>query len=114
VLTDVRMGEMTGFELLRHLRELAPSLDVILMTAYDDVQGVINAMKDGAYDYLVKPLDLDSLEEVLGRCLKDRAAQGKGRRKGAKAQQVEEYVASHGLVGRDPKMLEIYKAIGAV
>jgi two-component system response regulator AtoC len=113
VLTDVKMGEMSGFDLLRHLRELAPSLDVLLMTAYDDVQGVINAMKQGAYDYLVKPLDLERVEEVLARCVKDRVAQGKAKRKAARAAEPE-YVAAHGLVGRDAKMMDIYKVIGAV
>ena len=72
VLSDVRMPEMDGFELLRLLRERAPSVDVILMTAYDDMATVARAMREGAFDFLVKPLKLDELRSVLGRLLDDR------------------------------------------
>ena len=58
VLTDVRMPGMDGLELLRLLRERMPDLAVVLMTAYDDLPTVSTAMREGAADFLVKPLDL--------------------------------------------------------
>jgi DNA-binding NtrC family response regulator len=109
VLSDVRMGEMDGFELLRHLRDRVPGTDVILMTAYEDLQGVIDAMQSGAYDYLLKPIRLDDLEARLERCFQER-------RKRARPVPEAEPVAISplGLVGRHPHIVEIFKTIGQV
>ena len=65
VLSDVRMPGMDGIELLRLLRERAPAVDVVLMTAYDDMATVARAMREGAFDFLVKPLKLAELRKVL-------------------------------------------------
>jgi two-component system, NtrC family, response regulator PilR len=65
VLSDLRMPGMSGFELLRKLKSDVPDVAVVLMTAFDDMQTAIDAMKDGAYDYLVKPLDLERLEAII-------------------------------------------------
>ena len=69
VVTDRRMPEMSGEELLWHLRERAPELPVILMTAYGDVRSAVKAMRDGAFDYLTKPFDHDELRSVVSRAL---------------------------------------------
>src|SRR6185295_10190549 len=58
VLTDVRMPGIDGLELLRLLRERAPAVDVIMMSAFDDMPTVVAAMREGACDFLAKPLDL--------------------------------------------------------
>lgn len=109
VLTDVQMPGMNGFELLAHLREVRPDVDVVIFTGYADVQGAIDAIKDGAYDYLLKPLDLDEIEGVIERCIRDRTVKGSSER-------TEEPPAEPpgGLVGRHPSMIEVYKTIGAV
>ncbi len=110
VITDVQMPGMSGFELLARLREARPETDVIVFTAYANVQGAIDAIKDGAYDYLVKPVDLDQIEEVLNRCVADRAA-----RTPVKPQVESELdLAGSRLVGRHPSMMHVYKTIGAV
>src|SRR6266568_5529223 len=57
VMMDVRMGGMTGLETLRRLRQSDAKLPVIMMTAYGTTQTAIEAMKLGAYDYLLKPFD---------------------------------------------------------
>ncbi|HUS90381.1 MAG TPA: response regulator, partial [Phycisphaerae bacterium] len=62
VLTDVRMPEMDGMELLQHLRKLAPETPVIMLTAYGTVQSAVAAMQQGASDYLLKPV---LFEDVL-------------------------------------------------
>lgn len=64
VLTDYRMAEMNGHELLKRMRERDPNVMVILMTAYATVENAVAAMKDGAYDYLTKPFSLES--ELFG------------------------------------------------
>jgi DNA-binding NtrC family response regulator len=69
MLTDYRMAEMNGLELLQQARREVPNLAVILMTAYATVENAVNAMKAGAYDYLTKPFTLDQVEHVVDRAL---------------------------------------------
>ncbi len=61
VICDVRLPKIDGLTLLRHVRREAPSTDVILMTAYADVSQAVSALKEGAFDYLTKPFDVDEL-----------------------------------------------------
>lgn len=65
VLTDVRMARMDGINALKSMLAFNPSLPVILMTAYSSVETAVDALRIGAYDYLVKPLDFDLLKETL-------------------------------------------------
>jgi hypothetical protein len=67
VVSDVRMPDLTGLDLLRELRARSPEVDVVLMTAFDDMATVVEAMKQGAAEFLVKPLDLDDLQRTLER-----------------------------------------------
>ncbi|CAM2065288.1 Sigma-54-dependent Fis family transcriptional regulator [Sulfidibacter corallicola] len=70
VITDQRMPTMNGVTLLRHLRERRPELPVIILTAYGDVSRAVEAMKEGAFDYLTKPFDNNELRTLVGRALK--------------------------------------------
>src|SRR5512136_613556 len=70
VLMDVRMGGMSGLETLRRIRQIDSKLLVILMTAYGTTQTAIEAMKLGAYDYLLKPFDVPRLQEIVAAALK--------------------------------------------
>jgi len=105
-LTDVRMPGLDGIDLLRLLRERAPSVAVILMSAYDELPTVATAMRDGAIDFLVKPLDLHQVRSVLARVFADRATRGRA------PQPADE--TPDRLVGRDARMIDIYKLIGQV
>jgi DNA-binding NtrC family response regulator len=111
VITDVRMPGMDGLELLGHLRSRLPDTDVIVMTAHEDMSGAMEAMKTGARDYLVKPLDLDQLDLLIDRCFRDRKLRRRVR-------QVEDEAAKSysldRLVGRDPSMIEVSKLIGSL
>jgi two-component system, NtrC family, response regulator AlgB len=79
VLTDHRMAERTGLELLQDIRQRFPDLIVILMTAYATVEGAVGAMKAGAYDYVTKPFSPDQLQRVLERALEVRSLRGENR-----------------------------------
>lgn len=111
VITDVRMTGMDGLALLAKLREARRETDVVVITAFEDMRTAIAAMKAGAFDYLVKPLDLDQIDLTVERCLKDQ----RSRRRLAQftEEAAEPYALSH-LVGRDPKMIAIYKTIGTL
>ena len=106
VVTDVRMPDLSGLDVLRELRSRAPDVDVILMTAFDDMPTVVEAMKHGAAEFLVKPLDLDELQRTLDRVFSDRALRQRKRPGRGTAVEPGE------LVGRAPRMIEIYKLVG--
>ena len=109
VLSDIRMPGMDGIELLRLLRERVPDTYVVLITAFDDMPTVVSAMREGAFDFLVKPVNLDELEEVLRRALAD------GRVREQARQEAEDRARSYQLnelVGRDPRMIHVFKLVG--
>jgi DNA-binding NtrC family response regulator len=109
VITDVRMPGLDGLELLRRVREGPDPPDVLVITAHDDMRSAIAAMRACAYDYLVKPLDLDEIDLLIQRCLGERALRGRIQRQIAAAAEAH---ALDRLVGRHPRMIEIYKMIG--
>ena len=71
VLLDVRLPGQDGIETLKQIKALERDLLVIIMTAYEDVKTVITSMKMGAYDYLVKPLEIDELEIIVEKALEN-------------------------------------------
>ena len=70
ILTDLRMGEESGLDLLRRSRELAPGVPVVLITAFGDVGSYLEAMNLGAFEYLNKPVRLRDLYAVVERALR--------------------------------------------
>lgn len=70
VITDIRMGDGDGFEVMRRVRAVAPRTAVILFTAFASVPQAVAAMKDGACDYLVKPVSFEQLDLAAARVLK--------------------------------------------
>ena len=69
VITDIKMPEMDGLELLRQLKEYDPALPVIVMTAYGTVESAVEALRAGAYDYLAKPFEIDELKLTVAKAL---------------------------------------------
>ncbi|MCU0530711.1 MAG: sigma-54 dependent transcriptional regulator [Syntrophales bacterium] len=71
VMLDIRLPGINGIETLRRMKELGGEAVVIMMTAYEDVKSVISSMKMGAFDYLVKPLDIEELEVIIDKALEN-------------------------------------------
>src|SRR5215212_6289622 len=69
VLTDLKLPNGDGFGVLRAAKELDPELQVVVMTAYGSIQDAVTAMKDGALDFLAKPVDPDHLLLMVERAL---------------------------------------------
>jgi DNA-binding NtrC family response regulator len=109
VLTDVRMPDMDGLALLRLLRERRPDVDVVLMSAFDDMPTVVTAMREGATDFLAKPIDLHDVRRVINRIFDDRRVRERFR--AASEGEARDYRLDE-LVGRDPRMLDTYKLVG--
>jgi DNA-binding NtrC family response regulator len=112
VLTDIYMPGMNGLELLSHIHQRWPNKPVIMMTGQDDMTTTVQAMQQGAHDYIVKPIDLDRLQKILDNLaktdeLKERIAM-------LVEEKVSEYQLENVLVGRSQQMREIYKTIGSI
>jgi two-component system nitrogen regulation response regulator GlnG len=109
VLMDIRMGGITGLETLRRIRQIDPKLLVILMTAYGTTQTAIEAMKLGAYDYLLKPFDVPKLKDIVLNALK--AARDMNQVVSYQPLlEKEDYEL--GIVGRSEAMQQVFKLIG--
>src|SRR5258706_8004393 len=109
VIMDVRMGGITGLETLRRIRQIDSKLLVILMTAYGTTQTAIEAMKLGAYDYLLKPFDVPKLKEIIAGALKT-ARDMKQVVSYQPLLESEDYEL--GIVGRSEPMQKVFKLIG--
>ena len=109
VIMDIRMGGLNGLETLRRLRQLDPKLLVIMMTAYGTTQTAIEAMKLGAYDYLLKPFDVPKLKQIVQGALKA-ARDMKQVVSYQPLLESEDY--DQGIVGRSEAMQNVFKLIG--
>ena len=111
VFLDVRMPGTDGLTVLAKLREVQPDAHVIVMTAHGTMETAIQAMQRGAYDYLAKPFDLDEVLLLAERALTaGRLTQEVARLKTG-LQEVWEFGA---LIGRHPRMQDVYKTIGRI
>ena len=72
MLTDLKLPVGDGFGVLRAAKELDPELQVVVMTAYGSIQDAVTAMKDGAMDFLAKPIDPDHLPLMVERAIAQR------------------------------------------
>ena len=112
ILLDNRMGGMSGMEALQHLRGINPNAMIILMTAYGTTQTTIEAMKFGAFDYIMKPFDLKkilTLTESAIAASKDLDKAGK-----EAAPSVSKEDIDGGIIGSSSAMQEVFKMIGQV
>ena len=109
VIMDVRMGGMTGLETLRQIRQTSAKLPVIMMTAYGTTQTAIEAMKLGAYDYLLKPFDVPKLKQIIFAALK---AARDMRQVVSYQPLLESEDYDLGIVGRSDQMQNVFKLIG--
>lgn len=113
ILLDNRMGGMSGMEALQHLRGIKPNAMIILMTAYGTTQTTIEAMKFGAFDYIMKPFDLKkilALTESAMAASKDLDSSGPEEA----APSVSKEDIEGGIIGSSAAMQEVFKMIGQV
>lgn len=110
VIMDVRMADgISGLETLRRLRQSHAKLPVLMMTAYGTTQTAIEAMKLGAYDYLLKPFDVPKLKQIVGAALDAARAM---RQVVSYQPLLESEDYDLGIVGRSEAMQNVFKLIG--
>jgi DNA-binding NtrC family response regulator len=111
IITDLKLPDLEGIEILKEAKSLNPSTEVILITAYGSIDSAVSAMKEGASDYLTKPFSMDELLLIVKRLLRMRQLEEENillRKK------VEERYGLEGLVGKSQQMLKIYELIETV
>jgi DNA-binding NtrC family response regulator len=107
-MVDVYLGAVNGIDLLSRLRALRPKLYPVIMTAHISVETAARSLKEGAIDYVSKPLAIDQIRALVARA--DGFRSQSQEQKAAPPPEPQESA----IVGRSPKMLEVYKAIGRV
>ncbi len=110
VLTDIKMGEVDGLAVLREFRERSSETAIVLLTAFGSMDGAIEAIKQGAYDYLAKPFRKEEVKLVVRRSLEHSRLV----RENARIREELRERQGSPLVGSSPAMLEVYKLVARV
>jgi len=110
VVLDVRLPDMSGLDVFDRIRQIDSRLPVIVVTAYSTTETAINAMKRGAFDYLLKPIDIHELRELIGNALELSRLQHVP----ALFEDEDPEGASDTIIGRSAAMQDVYKTIGKV
>ena len=110
-LLDIKMPGVDGLELQRKINEIDPSMTIIIITAYASVQTAVEALKDGAYDYIVKPFDPDQLAHVIRNALERKSLKAESRRMRTK---IDEEVKGLSIIGESTQMRSVMELVEQV
>jgi len=108
ILTDLKLPEMDGMQVLAHARQMNPSAPVVVMTAFGTIENAVEAMKRGAADFLLKPFSLDHLTAIIEKALEVRALRDENR---ALKEELGRRYQFDNIIGHSPNMQEIFQTI---
>jgi two-component system, NtrC family, response regulator AtoC len=111
VLTDIKMGTVDGLTVLREFKRFSPDTSIVLLTSFGSLEGAIEAIKQGAYDYLAKPFKKEEIKLVVQRSLDHCQLVRENARYRDELKGREDWSP---LVGSSPAMLEVYKLVARV
>ena len=111
IITDVRMGDKDGMEVLRSFKKTSPKTTVIMITAFGSIETAIEAIRKGAFDYISKPFKLEEIKITIRRALEQRKLLQEN--KFYRQELLSKYQFKN-VIGRTPQMLQVYKTIAKV
>ena len=111
VLMDVRMVRVSGLEALETIKSYNPAIPVIIMTAYSSVENAVAALKQGAHDYLTKPLDFDKLKITITRAMEHTRLKEENR---LLKESLGEHFDRQNIIGRSPAMVNLLETVAQV
>ncbi len=111
ILMDIRMVRVSGTEALKAVKAYNPAIPVIIMTAYSSVETAVETLKNGAYDYLTKPLDFDELRHAMERAMDHTRLREENRRL---RERLGEHFDRRNIIGRSTAMIRILETVSQV
>ncbi|HFB62291.1 MAG TPA: sigma-54-dependent Fis family transcriptional regulator, partial [Bacteroidetes bacterium] len=108
VMLDLKMPKMGGLEALKRLKEINPEIPVLIMTAYASVQTAVDALKHGAFDYLIKPLDMEEVKLMLIKTLDYHKLKKENR---SLKKRLSKTFGFSEIVGNSKKMHELFEVL---
>jgi two-component system response regulator HydG len=111
ILLDLRMPSMNGIEALMEVRKISPYVPVLMMTAYASVKTAVDAMKTGAFEYLIKPLDIDELKVLIEKALEHYHLREENL---ALKERLGDRFDFSKMIGKSPKMVELFDLLAQV
>jgi two-component system response regulator AtoC len=109
IILDIRLPDFSGLKVLEEIQKNQPTSKVIMITAFQDMETTVEAMKKGAYDYIHKPLDIDELEKIINRALQVQEVEEKTT---SSLSPTDSLSGSHDIIGKSDEMRQIFKMIG--
>ena len=120
VISDIKMPDFSGVELLREAKQLSPDTVFIMITAFASTETAIEALQHGAYDYITKPFKMEDLRAVVRRALAKKQVRSRALQrprvtwKHCRDRSCSRRCSAVHVVGKSPKMVEVYRTIGTV
>ena len=111
VIMDVRMPNVDGVQALQKIKQISPDIPVIIMTAYASVGTAVDALKSGAYDYLVKPLDIDELKILVAKALRHHQLEQENI---YLKERLNDRFDFSNIIGRSPAMTKLFETMALV
>lgn len=112
VVSDIKMIELDGMAVLREVKKTEVESAVILMTGFGSMQGAIQAIQEGAFDYVSKPFKMDDLKSIVARAVKHwESLQLSRKAQGHETHPEKLEVSSRGIIGKSPKIVEVFKVL---
>jgi two-component system response regulator PilR (NtrC family) len=111
VVSDIRLPDSNGIEILKHCKQVSPATDVVLITAYASTETAVEAVKIGAADYIFKPFDIDELKIKIRKCISSKTLELQNI---YLKKTVEKEIQFGNMIGQSPKMIMIFDLIGKI
>jgi DNA-binding NtrC family response regulator len=109
LIVDVRMPGISGLDVTRIAHQKYPSLPIIVMTAFGSIETAVEAIHEGAFDFISKPMNLEELKKTVSRALAQRTLQRPAKMSNGRDDENPQQLGK--IIGKSPAMLEVYKAV---